>query len=209
MEERDERLETSQDAKIRIKQNLYYIIIGIISFLSVAFLPMVGSTMGLDWKLPDTTAGWVVWAVSRLIIATINVLIFHSFMEQAKLNIKDDAHYIEAREILYKNKKKEHEPQSPQKWQALQYGKKGTTIFISSAMSVVALGQAILTFDWVAMLAYIFTIALGLIFGIMQMKKAEAYWTGEFYEYALKKQQEQDTATKDVVEDKEIINDND
>ena len=209
MEERDERLETSQDARLRIKQNLYYIIIGIISFLSVAFLPMVGSTMGLGWKLPDTTAGWVVWAVSRLIIATINVLIFHSFMEQAKLNVKDDAHYIEAREILYKNKKKEHEPQSPQKWQALQYGKKGTTIFISSAMSVVALGQAILTFDWVAMLAYIFTIALGLIFGIMQMKKAEAYWTGEFYEYALKKQQEQDTATKDVVEDKEIINDND
>ena len=209
MEERDERLETSQDAKLRIKQNLYYIIIGIISFLSVASLPMVGSTMGLDWKLPDTTAGWVVWAVSRLIIATINVLIFHSFMEQAKLNVKDDAHYIEAREILYKNKKKEHEPQSPQKWQALQYGKKGTTIFISSAMSVVALGQAILTFDWVAMLAYIFTIAMGLIFGIMQMKKAEAYWTGEFYEYALKKQQEQDTATKEVVEDKEIINDND
>lgn len=208
MEEQDERLENSQDARLRIKQNLYYIIIGIISFLSVAFLPMVGSTMGLDWKLPDTTAGWVVWAVSRLIIATINVLIFHSFMEQAKLNVKDDAHYIEAREILYKNKKKEHEPQSPQKWQALQYGKKGTTIFISSAMSVVALGQAILTFDWVAMLAYIFTIALGLIFGIMQMKKAEAYWTGEFYEYALKKQQEQDTATKDVVEDKEIINDN-
>ena len=209
MEEQDARLETSQDARLRIKQNLYYIIIGIISFLSVAFLPMVGSTMGLDWKLPDTTAGWVVWAVSRLIIATINVLIFHSFMEQAKLNVKDDAHYIEAREILYKNKKKEHEPQSPQKWQALQYGKKGTTIFISSAMSVVALGQAILTFDWVAMLAYIFTIALGLIFGIMQMKKAEAYWTGEFYEYALIKQQEQDTATKDVVEDKEIINDND
>ena len=209
MEERDERLETSQDAKLRIEQNLYYIIIGIISFLSVAFLPMVGSTMGLDWKLPDTTAGWVVWAVSRLIIATINVLIFHSFMEQAKLNVKDDAHYIEAREILYKNKKKEHEPQSPQKWQALQYGKKGTTIFISSAMSVVALGQAILTFDWVAMLAYIFTIALGLIFGIMQMKKAEAYWTGEFSEHALKNKQEQDTATKDVVEDKEIINDND
>lgn len=206
MEEQDGRLVTSQDARERIKQNLYYVIIGIISFLSVAFLPMVGSTIGLGWKLPDTTAGWVVWVVSRLIIATINVLIFYSFMEQAKLNIKDNEHYIEAREILYKNKKKEHEPQSPQKWQALQYGKKGTTIFISSALSVVALGQAMLTFDWVAMLAYIFTIALGVIFGIMQMKKAEAYWTGEFYEYALKKQQEQETA---AAEDKEIINDND
>lgn len=206
MEEQDGRLVTSQDARERIKQNLYYIIIGIISFLSVAVLPMVGSTIGLGWKLPDTIAGWFVWVVSRLIIATINVLIFYSFMEQAKLNVKDNEHYIEARKILYKNKKKEHEPQSPQKWQALQYGKKGTTIFISSALSVVAFGQAMLTFDWIAMLAYVFTIALGVIFGIMQMKKAEAYWTGEFYEYALKKQQEQDTAT---AEDKEIINDND
>ena len=105
MDEQETRLVTSQDAKDRIKQNLYYIIIGIVSFLSVAFLPMVGSTIGLEWKLPDTTAGWIVWVVSRLIIATINVLIFHSFMEQAKLNVKDDAHYIEAREILYKNKK--------------------------------------------------------------------------------------------------------
>ena len=206
MEEQDERLVTSQNAKDRIKQNLYYVIIGIISFLSVAFLPMVGSTIGLEWKLPDTTAGWIVWVASRLIIATINVLIFYSFMEQAKLNVKDNAHYIEAREILYKNKKKEHEPQSPQKWQALQYGKKGTTIFISSALSVVALGQAMLTFDWVAMLAYVFTIALGVIFSNKKKKKAEAYWTGEFYEYALKKQQEQDTA---IADDKEIINDND
>ena len=209
MEEQDARLVTSQDAKDRIKQNLYYIIIGIISFLSVAFLPMVGSTIGLEWKLPDTTAGWIVWAVSRLIIATINVLIFYSFMQQAKLNVKDNAHYIEAHEILCKTKKKEHEPQSPQKWQALQYGKKGTTIFISSALSVVALGQAILTFDWTAMLAFIFTSALDVIFRSMQMTRAEAYWTGEFYEYALKKQQEQDTATEEVVEDNEIINDND
>ena len=47
MEEQDARLVTSQDARERIKQNLYYVIIGIISFLSVASLPMVGSTIGL------------------------------------------------------------------------------------------------------------------------------------------------------------------
>ena len=41
MEEQDERLVTSQNAKDRIKQNLYYVIIGIISFLSVAFLPIL------------------------------------------------------------------------------------------------------------------------------------------------------------------------
>lgn len=181
----EEKIE-EEPLKERARQYLYYIIIAVISFISVVFLPMVGSTIGLDWNLPNTTTGWVVWATSRIIVATINVLIFYSFMEQAKLNVKDNAHYKEANEILLRVKKKEREPLSPTKWQARQYGKKGTTIFLSSAMSVVALGQAILSYDWISMLSMLFTIAMGLIFGIMQMKKAEAYWTGEYYAYALK-----------------------
>lgn len=199
----NEALSASNEARDKVKQNMYYILIGIISFISVAFLPMVGSTVGLGWKLPDTPTGWVVWAISRLIIATINVLIFYSFMEQAKLNVAKDPHYIEATEILLKAKKADHTPRSPQKWQALQYGKRGTKIFISSAMSVVALGQAILSFDWVSMLAFIFTIAMGIVFGVLQMKKAEAYWTDEFYRYALMIKEEE------AKKPEEIVNDND
>ena len=197
----NEALSASNEAREKAKQNMYYILIGIISFISVAFLPMVGSTVGLGWKLPDTPTGWVVWAISRLIIATINVLIFYSFMEQAKLNVAKDPHYIEATEILLKAKKADHTPRSPQKWQALQYGKRGTKIFISSAMSVVALGQAILSFDWVSMLAYIFTIAMGVVFGILQMKKAEAYWTDEFYRYALMIKEEEAKKPEEIVND--------
>lgn len=197
----NEALSASNEAREKAKQNMYYILIGIISFISVAFLPMVGSTVGLGWKLPDTPTGWVVWAVSRLIIATINVLIFYSFMEQAKLNVAKDPHYIEATEILLKAKKADHTPRSPQKWQALQYGKRGTKIFISSALSVVALGQAILSFDWVSMLAYIFTIAMGVVFGVLQMKKAEAYWTDEFYRYALMIKEEEAKKPEEIVND--------
>ena len=197
----NEALSASNEAREKAKQNMYYILIGIISFISVAFLPMVGSTVGLGWKLPDTPTGWVVWAISRLIIATINVLIFYSFMEQAKLNVAKDPHYIEATEILLKAKKADHTPRSPRKWQALQYGKRGTKIFISSAMSVVALGQAILSFDWVSMLAYIFTIAMGVVFGILQMKKAEAYWTDEFYRYALMIKEEEAKKPEEIVND--------
>ena len=187
-EEKKEDKEIEQDGdSIRqtLKQGMYYIIIAVISLISVVFLPMVGTTLGLGWKLPDTTAGWVVWGVSRAIVATINVLLFHSFMEQAKLNIKDNEHYKEAREILVKVKKKEHKPKSPAQWNAAQYGKKGTTIFLSSAMSVVAIGQAVLSYEWATALAYLFTLGMGIIFGIMQMKKAETYWTTEYYEYAL------------------------
>ena len=197
----NEALNASNEAREKAKQNMYYILIGIISFISVAFLPMVGSTVGLGWKLPDTPTGWVVWAISRLIIATINVLIFYSFMEQAKLNVAKDPHYIEATEILLKAKKADHTPRSPRKWQALQYGKRGTKIFISSALSVVALGQAILSFDWVSMLAFIFTIAMGIVFGVLQMKKAEAYWTDEFYRYALMIKEEEAKKPEEIVND--------
>lgn len=185
----EEVMNESSTARMKAKQNIYYIIIAIISFITVAFLPMVGSTVGLQWNLPDTTVGWIVWAVTRLVISIINVLLFYSFMEQAKLNVKDNERYKQANEILLKSKKKEHEPKSPSKWQAEQYGKKATKIFLGSAMSVVAFGQAILSYDWVSMLSYIFTLAMGLIFGIMQMKKAETYWTTEYYAYALKKQE--------------------
>lgn len=197
----NEAMRASNEAREKAKQNMYYILIGIVSFISVAFLPMVGSTVGLGWKLPDTPTGWVVWAISRLIVATINVLIFYSFMEQAKLNVAKDPHYIEATEILLKAKKADHAPRSPQKWQALQYGKRGTKIFISSAMSVVALGQAILSFDWVSMLAYIFTLAMGVVFGVLQMKKAEAYWTDEYYRYAMLIKEEEAEMPKEIVND--------
>lgn len=185
----EEVMNESSTARMKARQNIYYIIIAIISFITVAFLPMVGSTVGLEWNLPDTTVGWIVWAVTRLVISIINVLLFYSFMEQAKLNVKDNERYQQANEILLKSKKKEHEPKSPSKWQAEQYGKKATKIFLGSAMSVVAFGQAILSYDWVSMLSYLFTLAMGLIFGVMQMKKAEAYWTTEYYAYALKKQE--------------------
>lgn len=184
----DGRIEQEESSvKQSLKQGMYYIIIAVISFISVVFLPMLGSTLGLGWKLPDTTAGWVVWGASRAIVATINVLLFHSFMEQAKLNIKDDEHYKEARDILVKVKKKEHKPKSPAQWNAAQYGKKGVSIFLASAMSVVAIGQAVLSYEWATALAYLFTLGMGIIFGIMQMKKAETYWTTEYYEYALMK----------------------
>lgn len=183
----DDQIEQRDSVKQSLKQGMYYIIIAVISFISVVFLPMLGSTLGLGWKIPDTTAGWVVWGASRAIVATINVLLFHSFMEQAKLNIKDDEHYKEARDILVKVKKKEHKPKSPAQWNAAQYGKKGVSLFLASAMSVVAIGQAVLSYEWATALAYLFTLGMGIIFGIMQMKKAETYWTTEYYEYALMK----------------------
>lgn len=193
----------------KIKQWLYYAIIGVISFISLVFLPMVGSTVGLSWNVPDTVVGWIVWVAVKLIVSTINILVFYCFMCQAKVNVKDNPNYKEAREILFKQKNKEVLPKSPKKWNTEQYLRKGTTIFITSALSTIALTQAVLAFDYISMLSYLFTIVMGLIFGIIQMKTAEEYWTTEYLEYAKMRQNEElNLIEQEKSLNKEKLNDN-
>ena len=176
----------------KLKQWLYYFIIGIVSMIALCFLPMIGSDIGLAWNLPDTQIGWIVWVTIKVIVAVLNVLIFHCFMMQAKLNIKNDPKYVEALDTLKLTKQKDQTPRSPSSWNKQQYGQKGVTLFITTALSTVALTQAMLTFDWMSMLTYLFTIIMGIIFGVMQMETAEDYWTNEFWQYAQQVKQELD-----------------
>lgn len=186
----------------KVKQYLNYIIIGIVSLIALVFLPMLGSTVGLGWNIPNTTVGWIVWVAVKLIVATLNVLIFYCFMQQAKVNVKDNENYKRARDILINQKEKEVLPKSPNKWNSQQYIRKGTIIFLTTGLSTIALTQAILSFDYVSMLTYLFTIVMGLIFGVLQMKTAEEYWTDEYLQYALMKERElNQEANKDLQED--------
>ena len=193
----------------KVKQYLNYVIIGIVSLIALVFLPMLGSTVGLNWNIPNTAVGWIVWVTTKLIVATLNVLIFHCFMQQAKVNVRDNENYKRARFILINQKEKEILPKSPNKWSSQQYIKKGTTIFITTGLSTIALTQAILSFDYVSMLTYLFTIVMGLIFGVLEMKTAEEYWTDEYLQYALMKERELKlSANRDLQEenvDKVII----
>lgn len=184
----------------KIRQWMYYFIIGIVSMIALCFLPMIGSDIGLGWNLPNTFVGWTVWVVVKLIVAVLNVLIFHCFMLQAKINIKENEKYLEAQEILRLNNVKDYVPRSPNLWNKQQYGTKGATIFITTALSTVALTQAMLTFDWMSMLTYLFTIIMGLIFGVMQMKTAEDYWTDEFWQYAKKVEKDMELAKEECTQ---------
>lgn len=106
-------------------------------------------------------------------------------MQQAKLNAEKDETYQKAKALLGRVRPKEYHPRSPAKFLAQSYGRKGTTIFFSSALSTIALTQAILSFDWISFLVYLFTITMGIIFGVLAMKNAENYWTQEYYDYAV------------------------
>lgn len=170
----------------KVRQWLYYFLIGIISLIALVFLPMVGSEVGMAWDLPTTTIGWIIWVTVKLIVATINVLLFHCFMQQAKLNVKDNPQYKEAMSLLIEVAPKVYNPRSPREFNRKEYSTKAVTIFITTALSTIALTQALLSFDYMSLLTYFFTILFGVILGILQMKKAEAYWTVEFYDFAIK-----------------------
>jgi hypothetical protein len=145
---------------------------------------MVGSEVGMAWDLPTTTAGWSVWVATKLIVSILNVLLFHCFMEQAKINVRDNERYKASFDKLYKVAGKLYKPRSPKEWNKKEYGTKAVTLFIFTALSTIAFTQAILTFDYMSLLSYLFTIILGVVFGIIQMKKAELYWTTEFCDFA-------------------------
>lgn len=173
------------------KRYIYYGIIGIISLIACVFLPMLGSDVGLEFVLPNTVVGWIVYILIKILVAAVNILLFYCFMEQAKLNVKDNENFIKANEILHKLKNKVRLPRSPHTWNKSQYGRKGTTVVITSLLSAFALTNAILRFNLIEMLTYSFIMVVGLIFGIISMKNAECYWTGEYYEYALMVQNEE------------------
>ena len=170
----------------KIRQWLYYFVIGVVSLIALVFLPMVGSEVGMDWNLPTTTIGWIVWVTVKLIVAAINVLLFHCFMQQAKLNVAENEKYKKANDLIVKVAPKIYTPRSPKEFNRKEYSVKGVTIFITTALSTVALTQALLSFDYMSLLTYLFTIIFGVILGILQMKKAETYWINEYYDYAIK-----------------------
>lgn len=60
---------------------LNYWIIGIVTLLALFFLPFLGSAVGLALVLPNTPAGWIVYVGTKIIVAAINVLLFHCFFQ--------------------------------------------------------------------------------------------------------------------------------
>ena len=88
------------EQQISYKNYLYYILIGVVSFIMLVFLPMMGSVAGLEWTLPTTLVGWIVYVISKLSSAAFNVSIFHCFNKQGKLNISKNKDYLQAQELL-------------------------------------------------------------------------------------------------------------
>lgn len=170
------------NAKKKVDLWLYYILIGVITFIALVFLPFFGSEIGMAFNFPNTAAGWIVYIVQQGLMAVVNVLIFHSFICQSYINVKDNENYIKARDIFHGFDNKEYIPMTLQQFNKREYGTKAVWIAIGTLMGGFALTQAVLSYDYIRALAYLFTIIMGIVFGIFEMKKYETYLT---YEYLL------------------------
>lgn len=173
------------DSRTFINRYLYYALIFVLSLVCLFFLPMLGSTAGLAFDIPTTVIGWVVWSVSNLCSAGLNTLMFHFFIKQGKVNIKNDPAYTGANQLLQKNELRQVEkPLSPREWHAKQYRNKGISLFLFTVLGTISFGQALLVFNLVKFLSQAITLLIGLVFGFMEMKATEEYWTVEYPEYA-------------------------
>ena len=185
----------------KVRQYLYYILIGVISFLALAFLPMLGSSQDISWGLPQTSAAWAVWIMSRVAASVLNVLIYHCFIRQGELNTRQNEDRQKAEKMLNKlDKNKEKKPIGPAKFLARQYIRKVPMIAASTFLSLLAFGPALLVFDFVVLVAYLFGVIISIVFGILEMKHVEEYYTVGLLEYAEWKVQNEEDNNKTVDE---------
>lgn len=181
-----------EEWRIKLKQYTYYILIAVISLISLVVIPLLGtSNVDIATAFPDSTLGWLLYIGERILVIIMNLLIFDSFIKQAKINVKDDEYFKKANELLAKNKPKEYRPKSEKTFLTDIYLKKGTSLVLTSLMSLFVIGSAIINYDYMILLATAFSVISCIVFGILTMKKVEIYYIGEYYDYAMTLKQEE------------------
>ena len=179
-----------QNLREKFSLNFYYCLIFLLSLLVMTvapmFTPSANTDLGISAIFPHSVIGWAIYVCTKLFVGVVNLLLFHCFVKQAKINIKDNEKYIAACKIYDMYHPKEYNPRGPKQYFGQLYRKKGIMIFLTSMLSAVVLTNAILSFDVTAFVTYSMTILMGIIFGILKMKEVEAYWTCEFYDSAMK-----------------------
>ena len=181
--------------KEQLRQFTYYIIIAAISLLTIIVFPLIGSgsSISIEQCFPTTQVDWIIYIIERVLIIVMNLTIFTSFIQQAKVNIKDNPNYLKANEILQHHHPKEYIPRSESKYLGQTYTTKGISLALTTVASLFVIGSAILNYDYMILIATTFSVVTTIVMGIIQMRKTELYYTTEYYDYAnyIEKSQEE------------------
>lgn len=173
------------EIKMKMKNGIYYILTALLSIVAIIVFPMLdNSTLTFKDTFPTTITGWTLWTIERVLIIVMNMLILSNFILQAKQNIKDNDNYIEANKILDKYKPKGYKPKSPAQYMSKMYLTKGTSLILTTAASLITIGEAVVSYNYLLLIATVVTIVFAIVFGFISMKSTEAYWTCEYLDYA-------------------------
>lgn len=185
-------METMKD---KIQEKINFIIIGLVTVVGMGIIPFLTQCMNYENEeefvknaFPTNTFGWIAWAILRGMIILINMMLFVAFVNQGKLNVKNEKEFVEANtkwtEVqVYKGRKTGKKSKmylTPSQHYATIYFKKGLFVSLATFASLFTITYLVLYWDFVTFLSITITIVLCIVFGILTMLKEQAYWTNDF-----------------------------
>lgn len=187
--------EKSKARREAFKNYKNYGIIIVLTLVTVTVFPLLGTSVGMEARYPNTVVGWVVWAVIKIALCVDNIFIFQAFVDQAELNVQYEQRYIDAREIVRQYRIGKYNPMSPEERRKKMFSKKIIITILTSLISI-ALTEAILRYNWADLIAYSLSMIMAIVFGILSMADQEKYWVEEFYDYAITIKEEEEAKEK-------------
>ena len=198
-EEIRQRQETKQKNYETFKQYFNYGVVAIVSMLTLMVAPALESAISGELSYPDTAQGWIFWAIGRIAITVINLVIFTALDKQSEVNARNNENYIRAKQILESNDAQQRIALSPKQIKTKTYLSKIPWIILGSAASLVALSQIIFNYNLATLISYIFTVAMDIAFAIWHMIDKEVnYWSDEYLRYALQQQKSSEAQNKAI-----------
>ena len=179
-------MNNNTNVKIRqfMSKYLYSMLVALIVWIALVLMPMFNTDGMVGFQIPDSTLGRCAYFLIRGLVAVLVFMIFVLFDMQGKTNVLEDPKYLEAYNLLNTIENKEYVPISPAKYKAKTYGFKAVTLSVTTAVSACVIMEMVLTYNWSLLASYGLSILTALINGLIQMKKAEIYWTEEYLKYA-------------------------
>lgn len=197
-EEIKKRQESKAKAYETFKQYFNYGIVAVTSLLVLMVAPALESAISGELNYPTTLQGWIFWAIGRVAVTVINLVIFIALDNQSEINAQNNENYQRAKEILDSDPEMQKIAVSPKQKKRKDITGKIPFIILGSAASLVALSQIIFNYSLSTLVSYIFTVVMDIAFAIWHMIDKEVnYWSDEFLRYALQVQNERQIGPKE------------
>ena len=189
----NEEIKYKQEQKAKnyetFKQYFNYGVVAIVSMLVLMVAPALESAITGELSYPTTLQGWVFWAIGRIAITVVNLVIFTALDNQSEINARNNENYQRAKKILENNEQEQRIAKSPKQIKVQTYLKKIPFIILGSAATLIALSQIIFKYDLATLISYIFTVAMDIAFAVWHMIDKEVnYWSDEYLRYALQQE---------------------